>query len=109
MPIDFPSDPTEGQIYTYSNKSWIYNGTAWDVAQLPLRTTLEYLVIGGGGGGAHRTGGYGGGGGGGAGGYRTNVSGELSGGSTVAEPTLPLFLGTYQIVVGAGGGWCYRH
>jgi hypothetical protein len=30
MPIDFPSGPTTGQVYTYLGKSWVYNGTAWD-------------------------------------------------------------------------------
>jgi hypothetical protein len=30
MPIDFPTSPTNGQIYTYEGRSWIYNGTAWD-------------------------------------------------------------------------------
>jgi hypothetical protein len=30
MPIDFPTGPTTGQIYTYQGKSWRYNGTAWD-------------------------------------------------------------------------------
>jgi hypothetical protein len=31
MPIDFPSGPTTGQVYTYLGKSWRYNGSAWDV------------------------------------------------------------------------------
>jgi hypothetical protein len=31
MPIDFPSSPTTGQVYTYLGKSWVYNGTGWDV------------------------------------------------------------------------------
>jgi hypothetical protein len=30
MPIDFPTSPTTGQVYTYLGKSWIWNGTAWD-------------------------------------------------------------------------------
>ena len=30
MPIDFPSSPTTGQVYTYLGKSWVYNGTGWD-------------------------------------------------------------------------------
>jgi hypothetical protein len=103
MPIDFPTGPTTGQVYTYSNKSWIYNGTAWDIAALPLRSTLEYLVIAGGGSGACLDGGEGGGGGG-AGGYRTNVVGQLSGGSSTAEPAFTFSLNTnYPIAVGAGG------
>ena len=103
MPIDFPTSPTTGQVYTYSNKSWVYNGTAWDVAALPLRAAIEYLVIGGGAGGGERSSGYPAGGGG-AGGYRTNVSGELSGGSTIAELPLLFTLNTnYAVSVGAGG------
>ena len=31
MPIDFPNSPTVGQVYTYQGKSWIWNGSAWDV------------------------------------------------------------------------------
>jgi hypothetical protein len=31
MPIDFPSSPTTGDVYTYLGKSWVYNGTGWDV------------------------------------------------------------------------------
>jgi hypothetical protein len=103
MPIDFPTGPTTGQVYTYEGKSWIYNGTAWDIAALPLRLNVEYLVIGGGAGGGERFSGYASGAGG-AGGYRTNVVGELSGGSTTAEPSLPLFVNTsYAVIVGAGG------
>ena len=30
MPIDFPTGPTTGQVYTYQGRSWVYNGTAWD-------------------------------------------------------------------------------
>jgi len=30
MPIDFPSGPTIGQVYSYQGKSWVYNGSAWD-------------------------------------------------------------------------------
>lgn len=29
MPIDFPSSPTTNQTYTYNNKLWVFNGTAW--------------------------------------------------------------------------------
>jgi microcystin-dependent protein len=32
MPIDFPTGPATGQVYTYLGKSWVYNGTGWDVA-----------------------------------------------------------------------------
>jgi hypothetical protein len=30
MPIDFPTSPTTGDVYTYLGKSWVYNGTGWD-------------------------------------------------------------------------------
>ena len=29
MPIDFPNSPTLNEIYTYSGKTWIWNGTSW--------------------------------------------------------------------------------
>lgn len=29
MAIDFPSSPTVGQTYTYQNRTWTWNGTAW--------------------------------------------------------------------------------
>jgi microcystin-dependent protein len=32
MPIDFPAGPTTGDVYTYLGKSWVWNGTGWDVA-----------------------------------------------------------------------------
>jgi len=96
--------PTEGMVTFLADTDTFefWNGTAY-ASLAPATPTLEFLVIGGGGGGGERTGGFGGAGGGGAGGYRNNVSGELSGGSAVAESPLALILGTYQIVVGAGG------
>ena len=36
MPIDFPSSPTTGQVYTYQDNSWIYSGTAWDKVEASL-------------------------------------------------------------------------
>lgn len=30
MPLDFPSSPSLNQIYSYGNRSWIWNGVAWD-------------------------------------------------------------------------------
>ena len=113
MPIDFPTGPTVGQVYTYLGKSWAWSGTTWDIQALPARSTVEYLVIAGGGSGACLDGGEGGGGGG-AGGYRTNVVGQLSGGSSTAEPAFTFALNTnYRIIVGAGGvaaafDWGYR-
>jgi hypothetical protein len=31
MPLDFPSSPSVGQLYTYNNRTWQYNGTAWSL------------------------------------------------------------------------------
>jgi len=31
MPINFPNNPTLNQVYTVDQKSWRYNGTAWNV------------------------------------------------------------------------------
>jgi hypothetical protein len=94
---------TEGMV-TYladSDSFEFWNGTSY-VPLAPTTPTVEYLVIAGGGAGSLRATGQGAGGGG-AGGYRTNVSGELSGGSVVAELPMPLVAGTYPITVGAGG------
>jgi hypothetical protein len=63
--------------------------------------TIEYLVIAGGGG-ISAIGNDSGGGG--AGGYRSSVPGESSGGGASSEPTLLLGVGSYNVVVGAGGG-----
>lgn len=95
---------TEGMV-TYladSDTFEFWNGSAW-ASLSPAAPTLEYLVIGGGAAGS-RLGGQEGTGGSGAGGYRTNVAGQLSGGSVVAEPVFAITAGTaYRITVGAGG------
>ena len=95
---------TEGMV-TYladSDTFQFWNGTAY-ASLAPATPTLDYLVIGGGGSGGSLDGSEPGGGGG-AGGYRNSVSGELSGGSAVAEGSLPFVKGTaYPITVGAGG------
>ncbi|MFN4913870.1 MAG: glycine-rich domain-containing protein [Sphingomonadales bacterium] len=65
--------------------------------------TVDYLVIGGGGGGAG-SGNATTAGGGGAGGYRTSVTGQMSGGGANAEPSISLTGGTQlNITVGSGG------
>jgi hypothetical protein len=59
---------------------------------------VEYLIIAGGGGAGSTHGG-----GGGAGGYRSSISGDLSGGTLLPEASIELTAQTYSIVVGAGG------
>jgi hypothetical protein len=58
--------------------------------------TVNYLVVAGGGGGS--------GGGGGAGGYRSSITGELSGANSTAENLFSFLLSTnYNVIIGAGG------
>jgi len=65
---------------------------------------VEYLVIAGGGGGGNGSQGAWDGLGGGAGGYRSSVSGELSGRASTAENFLFVIGQTnYEVTVGAGG------
>lgn len=33
MALDFPNSPTLGQVYTYANKSWSYDGSKWVIKQ----------------------------------------------------------------------------
>lgn len=28
--IDFPASPVTGQAYTYSGRTWVWNGAAWE-------------------------------------------------------------------------------
>jgi microcystin-dependent protein len=46
MPIDFPSSPTTNQTYTYNNKLWVFNGSAWvggtAASQLPSGSMQMY-------------------------------------------------------------------
>jgi hypothetical protein len=124
-----PSSPTAGMVRYNTTEDYVeyYNGSAWfptsetgvdasggtetTVGGYKIHTfttsgtltvtsggDVEYLVIAGGGGGGCGTAG-----GGGAGGYRTNVSGETSGGGASAESSLNLSTGSYTITVGAGG------
>lgn len=41
MAIDFPSSPANNQTYTVGLKTWVYNGTSWDVRN----ATLSYNDI----------------------------------------------------------------
>jgi len=31
MPINFPNTPTPNQQYTYSGKTWQWNGSYWEI------------------------------------------------------------------------------
>ncbi len=96
---------TGGIINDYSSGPVVYrshifttSGT-FDITALgDFGTTIEYLVVAGGGGG-----GNGNGGGGGGGGYRTNVTGDTSGGGASAEPPYTIATGAYTVTVGGGG------
>lgn len=44
MAIDFPSSPTNGQIYTINNKTWVYDGEKW-LAQSTLASTVSDLQV----------------------------------------------------------------
>ena len=41
MAIQFPSNPTAGQVYTYNGGLWVYNSTstAWVAGPLPRGAT----------------------------------------------------------------------
>ena len=44
MAIDFPNSPTTGQTFTSGDKSWIYNGYAWDIAS---SGTVDHGILNG--------------------------------------------------------------
>ena len=87
-----------------TNKVQFYNGSSWADTASTLAVSMTYLVIGGGGGSSGATAAYSSGGGGGAGGYRTNKSGQTSGGNSSAEATYFVpFSTNLTVTVGAGG------
>lgn len=46
--IKFPTNPTVGQVYSYSGKSWKWNGVAWKVyIPVPLMTAYQIAVANG--------------------------------------------------------------
>jgi len=99
MALDFPSAPADEEVY--DRYKWSATDSVWNL-NLPEYVPVydfEYLVIaGGGGGGSYNAGG------GGAGGYRSNVSGESSGGGASAESLFrAISADSYTITVGAGG------
>lgn len=99
-----PVSPSNGMIRynTTLNQNEIYQNSAWN--QFSFTYAIEYLVIAGGASGGSCGASSGLGGGGGAGGYRTNVTGQSSGGGAGAEAPMSLVAGTsYNVIVGAGG------
>jgi len=32
MSLNFPSSPTVGQVYSYGDKSWVWNGKGWEAS-----------------------------------------------------------------------------
>ena len=86
----------------------VHTFTSSDTFQVTGSGTLEveYIIVAGGGAGGSEnaySNNYGGSGGGGAGGYRSSVSGETSGASSAIESKSILSVGSYNVVVGAGG------
>ena len=44
MALDFPTNPSVNQIYTYGGRSWQWNGTAWDVYS-PAGGLTQYVSL----------------------------------------------------------------
>ena len=38
-PINFPSNPTTNQSYTFGTKTWVFNGYGWKLQQVTLANT----------------------------------------------------------------------
>ena len=96
--------PSGGTITTSGNYRIHTFTSSGNFVNTVSSLAVEYLVIAGGGAGGGTAGTYGGGGGG-AGGYRTNVSGQTSGGNSSAEAALSLSAATFAVTVGAGGAY----
>ena len=41
MPLDFPSNPTANQSYSYGSKTWIYNGYGWKQKQITSNVEIS--------------------------------------------------------------------
>ena len=86
-----------------TDKVEYFDGTKWyGINYEPAQPyQVDYLVVAGGGGAYYS--------GGGGGGYRTNVVGDLSGGSSTAEPAFTLVPEqVYTVTVGGGGPGGFR-
>lgn len=109
--LNLSGSPTWSDIATTSSngtktvvtfpRSYLNNSGGW--AAPAIGTSLNYLVIAGGGGGGAAIANQHGGGGGGAGGYRTNVTGALSGANSASEASFTVAASVYEVVVGQGG------
>ena len=84
---------------SYRAHIFISSGT-FSVSSVTGTGSVQYIVVAGGGSGASNNGG--GAGGGGAGGYRSSVTGELTGGTGTLESPLTVSSGSYTVTVGAG-------
>jgi len=40
MPISFPSNPSQNQIYTNNSDTWVYNGSGWDLQSGGIATSV---------------------------------------------------------------------
>jgi hypothetical protein len=47
MPLNFPSGPTSGAIYSFNGKTWTWNGYAWDILVTTVGTTGTVSTING--------------------------------------------------------------
>jgi hypothetical protein len=96
---DMIYNSTDSKVQVYNGSSWADTGVSF--------IDMEYLVVAGGGAGGSSSSSAKQGGGGGAGGYRSNVSGENTGGNvstTNAFTTYFIQKGTsYTVTVGGGG------
>jgi len=45
MPLDFPSNPTANQSYSYGSKTWIYNGYGWKQKQTSSNVEISSILL----------------------------------------------------------------
>ena len=45
MPLDFPSNPTANQSYSYGSKTWIYNGYGWKQKQITSNVEISSILL----------------------------------------------------------------